>query len=80
MKNLRNSEILLLTYEELRECFGYDYQTPDRRVSVQVKDGGWYFIVYGTGLDRKETSLKITRNINRRLEELGFENKTHEIG
>lgn len=75
LEKMKGSEIVLLTYKELRQCIGVDYQTRNRRVSVELESGSWSFIVYGTGLERKVNSMRITRNVKKRLEELGFTEK-----
>lgn len=67
---LKDSEIALLSKEQLNECFGKEYSSPNRRVTVRIdKKGSWNFTVYGTGLELKENSIKITRNLEKRLQE-----------
>lgn len=69
VENLRDSEIVLLTYDELKKCIGKNDQTLSHRVSVRSDKGSWSFLVYGTGLDGKNP-IKITRNLDKRLKEL----------
>ena len=69
VENLRDSEIVLLTRDEFVNCIGEDYISPNRRISIKTDKGSWNFYVYGTGRDVKK-SLKITRNIDKRLKEL----------
>lgn len=71
-ETMKDSEIMLLTYDQLRTCFGKGYQSPSRRVSVILEQGSWNFSIYGTGLDRTYQALKITRDVEKRLNEIGF--------
>src|SRR5690625_3671994 len=59
VEELMSSEIVFLTYGELRECIGIDYQTKNRRVSIVLINRSWSFLAYGTGLNRKPNAIKI---------------------
>lgn len=74
LEELKDSEIAFLTYEDFRKCIGIDYQTPNRRVSVKLEKGSWNFIIYRTGLDGKESPIKVTRNLEKRLKQLSTTN------
>lgn len=67
--SLRDSEICFLSKEQLRECFGLDYSSPTRRITVCADKGSRYFTVYGTALERTQNPLKVTRNLDKRLQE-----------
>lgn len=70
VRNFKGSEICFLSKEQLYECFGKYFTSPNRRVTVLLdKKGSRNFTVYGTGLDRRENALKIIRNVNKRLQE-----------
>lgn len=72
VEDLVNSEIVILNAEQFNECIGVDFITENRRVSVKSEKGTWNYSVYGTGLELKETSLKITKNLNKRLSEFSM--------
>lgn len=70
MNELKGSEICFVAREQLVTCLGIDYSSPNRRVAVFLeKKGSRNYIVYGTGLERKENALKIIRNFEKRLQE-----------
>jgi len=70
---MKDSEVVFLTYEQVRECFGRDYLPSDsKRVTIILEPGSWSYTAYGTGLDKVENGLKITRNVEKRLDEIGF--------
>ncbi|WYP26036.1 hypothetical protein NSQ54_17170 [Alkalihalobacillus sp. FSL W8-0930] len=66
---LRESEIAFLSIKELQECLGIDYQTPNRTVAMRTTNGSPYIKAYGTGRDRYDQSLQITRNPKTRLDQ-----------
>lgn len=71
-ESLAGSEIAFLDYDELRRVIGEGYASPTRRVSIVAGNGKWTYEIYGTALNIGDQALKITRNVNKRLVELGF--------
>lgn len=71
-EGLAKSEITFLTYDEIRTIIGEGYTSPTRRVVIGLTDGSWTYKVYGTGLERTRNPLRVTRNVSKRLTEIGF--------
>lgn len=69
-KNLIDSKIAFLLFDEFKDCIGREYQTPNRYVRIKHLKGSKYFTAYGTGLDGVKDYVRIRSNITRSLEEL----------
>src|SRR5690606_34806221 len=72
VEDLVNSEIVILSREEFNQCIGVGFKTENRRVSVKSEKGAWNYLVYGTGIELKETPLKVIKNLNKRLSEFSM--------
>lgn len=72
VKDLVNSEIVILNREQFNECIGIGFITENRRVSVKSDKGAWNYLIYGTGLELKVDAQKITKNLNKRLSEFSM--------
>lgn len=72
VKDLVNSEIVILNREQFNECIGIGFITENRRVSVKSDKGAWNYLVYGTGIELKVDAQKITKNLNKRLREFSM--------
>ncbi|MCA1180449.1 hypothetical protein MH050_09320 [Bacillus licheniformis] len=72
VEDLVNSEIVILSREEFNQCIGVGFKTENRRVSVKSEKGAWNHLVYGTGIELKETPLKVIKNLNKRLSEFSM--------
>lgn len=72
VKDLVDSEVVILSREQFKQCIGMDFMVDNRRISVKSEKGSRIFWVYGTGLELKENPLKVTKNLNNRLNEFSM--------
>lgn len=70
-KNLIDSKIAFLSFDNFKDCIGREYQTPDRYVRIKHLKGSKYFTAYGTGLDGVKDLVRIKSNINCSFEGIG---------
>jgi hypothetical protein len=66
-KTLQNSEIALLSLDEVKECLDFDYYRDSYRITVRREKGIHGLKVYGTGRadirDGKDNTIRIPRDI-----------------
>lgn len=64
---LQDSEIALLSLDEVKECLDVDYDRDSYRITVKREKGIHGLKVYGTGradiLDEKDNTIRIPRGI-----------------
>jgi hypothetical protein len=69
VKDLVNSEIIILSNEQFKQCIGINFKVKNRRISVKSEKGTRNYLVYGTGVELKNNPLRVTKNLNKRLSE-----------
>ncbi|MFH7819164.1 hypothetical protein [Neobacillus thermocopriae] len=72
VKELVDSEIVILSREQFKQCIGIDFIGDTHRISVKSEKRTWNYLVYGTGVDVKDNPLRVTKNLNKRLSEFSI--------
>ncbi len=65
--NFQESEIAILTLEQVKNCLDIDYKRESYRISIKVEKGGHGLKVYGTGrsdiLNGKDNTIRVQRDL-----------------
>ncbi|MGG3792525.1 hypothetical protein [Geobacillus thermodenitrificans] len=67
-KGLKNSEIALLSLNDIKDCLDVDYQRPSYRITIKSEKGKHGLRAYGTGradknLDGSDNTIRLPRDI-----------------
>src|SRR5690606_18846339 len=72
VKDLVDSEVVILSREQFKQCIGINFMVDNRRISIKSEKGVRNYLVYGTGIELKNNPLKVTKNLNNRLSEFSM--------